>query len=122
MFNSLLQGATETGTDLRLREAIGWHVGYTHPWTSSLRSIFIISQTSFGADRTADAFLRDAWLGKADEFIPNKRVDQAFVNLFWKVVKNVEIGIEYSWDRRVIFGDEKGTQQCINTVVMYNFP
>jgi hypothetical protein len=122
MFNSLLQGATETGTDLRLWKAMGWHLGYTYTWNSSLRSNFIISQTTFGTDRAADAYLRTAWLGKADEFIPNKRIDQAYVNLFWKVVNNVETGIEYAWGKRVTFGDEKGTQQRINSVIMYNFP
>ncbi len=122
MFNSIMQGATETGVDLKLWKAIGWHLGYTLPWTSKLRSNFIVSQTMFGADRSADAFMRAAWLGVVDEFIPNKRVEQALVNLFWAPVKNVEAGLEYSWGRRFTFGPEEGTQQRINTMVQYSFP
>lgn len=117
MFNSIMQGATDTGTDLLLWKAVGWHLGYTHPWSSSLRSNFILSRTTFDENKPADAYLRGAWLGRADEFIPNKVVDQAFVNLMWGVSKNVKTGIEYAWGTRTTFGDEKGTQQRINAMV-----
>lgn len=122
MFNSLMQGATETGSDLRLWKAMGWHLGYTYPWTSKLRSNLIFSQTLFGEDSTANAYQRNAWLGKADEFIPNERVNQAFANLFWNVAKNVEIGLEYAYGRRLTFGGEEGTQHRINAMLMVNMP
>ncbi len=131
MFNSIMQGATETGTDLRLWRAMGWHLGYTLPWSSSLRSNFIISRTTFSEDTAANNYVRSqvpfgstvppGWLGKADEFIPNKQVDQAGVNLFWGITKNVEAGIEYFWGRRITFGDEEGIQHRINTMMQYNF-
>ncbi|MCX5818700.1 MAG: DcaP family trimeric outer membrane transporter [Deltaproteobacteria bacterium] len=120
MFNSVMQGATDTGTDLRLWRAMGWHIGYTLPWSSALRSNFIASQTYFGTDEISNAYGR-FWSGKADEFVPNKRVDQASVNLLWGVMKNVEAGIEYSWGRRITFADEEGTQHRINTMIQYNF-
>ncbi len=121
MFNSVLQGATEIGTDLRLWKATGWHLGYTQPWTPSLRSNFIVSRTTFNADPAADAFQRAVWLRVVDEFIPNRRVDQAFVNLFWGVAKNTELGIEYGYGRRATFGLEAGTQRRLNATAMYNF-
>jgi hypothetical protein len=120
MFNAILQGATETGADLRLWNAVGWHAGYTLPWSARLRSNLIASQTYFSADDSANAYAR-FWLGKADEFVPNKRIDQAAVNLFWGITKNVEAGIEYSWGRRMTFGDEEGIQHRINTMIQYNF-
>ena len=120
MFNSIMQGATDTGTDLRLWRAMGWHIGYTFPWTSTLRSNFIASQTYFGTDEISNAYGR-FWSGKADEFVPNKRIDQAGVNLLWGITKNVEAGIEYSWGRRVTFADEEGTQHRINTMIQYHF-
>lgn len=120
MFNSVMQGATDTGTDLRLWRAMGWHIGYTLPWSSALRSNFIASQTYFGTDEISNTYGR-FWSGKADEFVPNKRVDQASVNLLWGVMKNVEAGIEYSWGRRMTFADEEGTQHRINTMIQYNF-
>lgn len=122
MFNSILQGATETGTELLLWNAVGWHLGYTLPWTSSVRSNFIFSRSEFSANEPADTFQRDGWLGKVDEFIPNKVVEQAFVNLLWAVAKNVETGIEYTWGNRVTFGDEKGTSQRISAMVQFNLP
>jgi hypothetical protein len=120
MFNSVLQGATDTGTDLRLWRAMGWHIGYTLPWSASFRSNFIASQTYFGTDEISNAYGR-FWSGKADEFVPNKRIDQAGVNLLWGITKNVEAGIEYSWGRRITFADEEGTQHRINTMIQYNF-
>jgi hypothetical protein len=120
MFNSIMQGATDTGTDLRLWRAGGWHVGYTFPWSASLRSNFIASQTYFGTDDISNAYGR-FWSGKADEFVPNKRIEQAGVNLLWGITKNVEAGMEYSWGRRITFADEEGTQHRINTMIQYNF-
>ena len=121
MFNSVLQGATDTGTDLRLWKGTGWHLGYTQPWTSTLRSNLIVSRSAFSADAAADAFQRARFLGGADEFIPNKRVDQAFANLFWGVAKNTEFGLEYAYGKRATFGPEIGTQRRINATAIYNF-
>jgi hypothetical protein len=120
MFNSIMQGATDTGTDLRLWSAMGWHVGYTFPWSATLRSNLIASQTYFGTDEISNAYGR-FWAGRADEFVPNKRIDQASVNLLWGISKNVEAGIEYSWGRRITFSDEEGIQHRINTMIQYNF-
>jgi hypothetical protein len=121
MFNSIMQGATDTGTDLRLWRAMGWHVGYTFPWSSSFRSNFIASQTYFDTDEISNTFVRSKWSGAVDEFVPNKRIDQAGVNLIWGITKNVEAGIEYFWGRRITFADEEGTQHRINTMIQYNF-
>lgn len=120
MFNSVLQGATDTKTDLRLWSAMGWHAGYTMPWNAVLRSNFIASQTYFGTDEIANSYAR-FWSGKADEFVPNKRIDQASFNLFWGIMKNMEAGVEYSWGRRTTFSDEDGIQHRINTMIQYNF-
>ncbi len=122
MFNAIMQGATETGTSLQLWKAAGSHLGYTMPWTPTLRSNFILSRTVFANNATADAYQRGIWLGAVDEFVPNKRVDQAFVNLFWNVTKNIETGIEYAWGERLTFGGERGTQQRINAMIQYNLP
>ena len=121
MFNSILQGATDTNTDLRLWRAMGWHLAYTWPWSSALRSNFIFSQTYFDSDDVSNTFMRSRFLGVVDELVPNKRVDQAGVNLLWSITKNVEAGIEYFWGRRVTFGDEEGVQHRINTMIQYNF-
>jgi hypothetical protein len=54
--------------------------------------------------------------------VPNKRVDQAFVNLFWNATKNIEVGLEYAWGQRLTFSNERGTQQRINAMIQYNLP
>jgi len=85
-----------------------------------LRSNFIVSQTYFGTDDASNTFRRK-FIGIVDELVPNKRIDQASVNLLWGITKNVEAGIEYSWGRRFTFADEEGTQHRINTMIQYNF-
>ncbi len=121
LFNSVLQGATAIGSDLRLWKAAGWHLGLTHPWNAALRSNVIVSQTRFGRDVAADAALRAAWLGVIDDFVPNRRVDQAFLNTFWGIEKNIELGLEYAWGKRRTFGSESATQERINATVNVNF-
>jgi len=64
MFNSIMQGATDTGTDLRLWRAVGWHIGYTFPWNAALRSNFIASQTYFGTDEISNTFVRSMVRGR----------------------------------------------------------
>lgn len=122
MFNSILQGAADTGRDLLLWRAAGFHLGYTRPWTATLRSNVSLSRTVFGANAAADASQRSAWAGRVDEFVPNRRVDQAFVNLFWSVTKNIETGIEYAWGERETFAGERGRQQRINAMIQYSLP
>lgn len=122
MFNAIMQGATDTGAGLQLWKAAGAHLGYTMPWTPTLRSNFILSRTVFANNAAADAYQRGIWSGKVDEFVPNKRVDQAFVNIFWNITRNVETGLEYAWGRRLTFNGERGTQQRINAMIQYNLP
>ena len=117
MFNSILQGATDTGTDIRTWRANGRNVGYTHVWNPTVRSNLVLSQTRFGSDALANAAQRA--LGNADLF-PNRELDQVFVNTFWGVAKNTEIGLEYAYGRRVTQNDEVGTQKRVNATVHYN--
>ncbi|TAK44161.1 MAG: hypothetical protein EPO27_13205 [Betaproteobacteria bacterium] len=128
MFNSVVQGAVDLGlvpgstaTGIQLWNAMGWHVGYGAPWNASLRSNLIVSRTSFRENAAADNVVRAFWAGIGlDDFVPNRRIDQAFVNLIWAVDKNIEAGIEYAYGKRLTFGGEQGTQQRINGVVRYN--
>jgi hypothetical protein len=56
-----------------------------------------------------------------DDFVPNRRVDQAFLNTFWGIDKNIELGLEYAWGKRRTFGSESATQERINATVNVNF-
>jgi len=117
MFNSLLQGATDTGTEIRTWQASGWNLGYTHVWNSALRSNLVLSQTRFHADAAANAAQRA--IGNPDLF-PNRRIDQLSINSFWGVAKNTELGLEYAYGKRATFNDEVGTQNRVNFTARYN--
>lgn len=118
MFNSILQGAIDTGTTIRTWRASGWNLGYTHVWNPAVRSNLVLSQTRFGSDAAANTAQRA--LGNVDLF-PNKAIDQVSVNTFWGVAKNTEIGLEYSYGKRLTFNNEVGTQNRINATAHYNF-
>jgi len=118
MLNSIVQGAIDTGSSIRLWKAAGWHLGYTHTWNAKLRSNLIGSQTFFQKDDTANTAQRA--LGSADLY-PNRRLDQVYLNTFWAFEKNAELGVEYAWGKRTTFNDEVGTQQRVNATVRYSF-
>lgn len=118
MLNSLVQGAIDDGKSIRLWNAAGWHLGYTHAWNTKLRSNLIGSQTYFQKDDAANIAQRA--LGSEDLY-PNRRLDQVYLNTFWAFEKNAELGLEYAWGKRTTFNDEVGTQQRINATVRYSF-
>jgi hypothetical protein len=123
MFNSLLQGAFDTGTEIELWRAYAYHIGLTHSWTPELRSNVVWTQTFFAQNDTLEAAQRTfsvVGAGTAD-FIPNKRIDQLFVNTFWRITKNTEVGLEYTYGKRTTFGQEKGTQHRVNTLARFSF-
>jgi hypothetical protein len=118
MFQTLFQGGAQVGDDIQLWRAVAYHVGLTHAWTPTLRSNLIWTQTFFDSDAELEAI--------SGEFA-NKRIDVAFVNSFYSPVKNFEIGLEYAWGRRTIFGsqvvdgNDTGTQHRANALARYTF-
>lgn len=117
MFQSLFQGAAFVGNEIELWRTIAYHAGVTLALSEGIRSNVIWSQTFFGED---DALA-------AASPIANRRVDVLYVNTFFKPVTNTEIGVEYSFGRRVIFdsvavaGNDTGTQHRINALARYTF-
>jgi len=118
MLDSIVQGAIDDGSGIRLWKAYSWHVGYTHAWSAQVRSNLIASQAYFSKDDVANTAQRA--LGSADLY-PNRRIDQAYLNTFWGLGKNTEFGIEYAWGKRTTFNHEIGTQSRINAMLSYNF-
>ena len=111
--NALLQGGFDTGEEIELWKSIGYHVGFTHNWTPSLRSNVIWSQIFFEEN---DAILD---LPGVPYTLFNERVDQGFVNTFWGFTKNCEVGLEYAYGQRRTFDDQLGTQHRINATFHY---
>ena len=133
MFNSLLQGGLDRAqvpgsreTGIHLWTAIGWHLGYEVPLARSLRAQATVSRTDFTPAPDVDALLREAFLGPSAsvapiyDFIPNKRVEQAFVGLLWGGGP-LSAGVEYAWGRRSTFGIERGVQSRLNSMLCFSF-
>jgi hypothetical protein len=111
LWNALLQGAENVDGEIKLWNAYAYHVGLTHQWNPKFRSNVVWTQTFFEKDDELAAVSQ----------LANERIDQGFVNTFWGVTKNVEVGVEYAYGRRYTFADEKGTQHRLNANVHYNF-
>jgi hypothetical protein len=118
MFNSLLQGGTDVGTEIQTWKALGWNLGYTHIWNPSVRSNLVLSQTHFSANAAANAAQRA--IGSEDLY-PNRRIEQYSINTFWGIAKNAELGFEYAYGQRKTFNDEVGTQSRLNATARYSF-
>ncbi|MFY0578565.1 DcaP family trimeric outer membrane transporter [Cystobacter fuscus] len=121
MFNSLLQGAFDTGDQIELWRSYAYHIGLTHAWSPVLRSNVIWTQTFFAENDRLETAQRAFSEGSGTtDFIPNKRIDQLFVNTFWKFTKNTEVGLEYTYGKRTTFGPEKGTMHRVNALFRFS--
>lgn len=107
--NSVGQRAVDDGNEIHLWKAVGGHVGYTHVWSPTVRSNLIGAYTKFSGDNYLEG-LTDV----------NKKITEAFVNIFWTVAKNTDVGLEYAYGKRTTFAGDDGTQSRINATVRYN--
>jgi hypothetical protein len=105
--------ATDGSGDLVNIEAGAYHVGFTHVWSPAFRSNLVWSQTFIQNPEEKGVDFRNT--------TTNRRMDQAFVNSFWTVAKNMEIGLEYDWGRRTTFDGQHGLQNRVTGTFHYNF-
>jgi hypothetical protein len=122
LFNALGAFGGYAGDELTLWKAAGYHVGYTHVWMPKVRSNVVWSQTFMdrnGIDAT-DATFTDGLITNSDD-VSNKRVDQAFVNTFYRFAKNAEVGVEYAYGLRTTFDENEGQENRVNFSFHYDF-
>jgi hypothetical protein len=120
MWGSLLEGAVDTGTTISKFKSNACHAAYTHQWTPTLRSNIGYSAVTFQSNANAVANFH------------NKRVTQAFINVFAGVAPNTELGVELVDGRRTVMapavdatanplGNTTGREQRLNVVVRTSF-
>jgi hypothetical protein len=122
LFNAYGAFAVDDGEALRLWKAAGYHVGFTHVWLPSVRSNVVWSQTFMDKNgiTPTDSAVTDGLITNSDD-VSNERVDQAFVNTFWRFAKNAEVGVEYAYGRRETFDGQTGKQDRVNCSFHYDF-
>ena len=119
-WGSLLEGAVDTGTDISKFKSKAFHLGYTHNWTSSIRSNIAYATVRFDDNPNAISNLH------------NKSVSQAILNTFVGIAKGTEVGVEYSDGRRKLMtpvvdpaanplGRDTGRESRINLMVTAAF-
>jgi hypothetical protein len=120
LWGSLLEGAVDNGSTISKFKSTAYHVGYTHNWTSALRTNVAWSAIQFKDNPNAIPNLQ------------NKRLTQLHLNLIAAVAKNTEAGIEYADGRRKVMnpavdatdnplGKDTGREQRINVMVQTSF-
>jgi hypothetical protein len=77
--------------DLLLFRNYGWQAGYTHAWTSRVRSNLVASGMGYSNDAAVDP-----------NCISNSM--NYFANTFVKLARNVELGMEYGYENLRTFG------------------
>jgi hypothetical protein len=130
LFNALGAFGGYAGDELKLWKAAGYHVGFTHVWMPKVRSNVVWSQTFMdrnGIDATvADWDLAEGIQTTGDAIVnsddvSNKRIDQAFVNTFYRFAKNAEVGVEYAYGLRTTFDENEGQENRVNFSFHYDF-
>ena len=123
LFNAVANfSGTDSSGNLKLWRTLAYHVGYTHVWNGQLRSNVIWSQTFFDKNGIDEAtFPTDINEATTGELIPNERIDQLFVNTFYGITKNAEVGLEYEYGRRHTFGNHTGNEDRITANATYKF-
>jgi hypothetical protein len=126
LFNAVANFAgPDSSGNLKLWRSTSYHVGYTHVWNDQFRSNVVWSQTFFDRNGIDKAAIPgdDSYTGGSETgFAPNKRIDQLFVNTFWGVTKNAELGLEYELGRRHTFtGNHTGSEDRITANATYKF-
>jgi len=116
------QGATNTGSEFVLWDALGYQIDYTHAWTPRLRSNVIWSQTFFrnnGASTAAAPYEAtiDPTTGTLVDPVVNQRLQEIYLNTFWKLNAQVEFGLEYALAQRHTFGNDAAPNPCVAGVL-----
>jgi hypothetical protein len=123
LFNA---GANVSGFDssgnLKLWRSTAYHIGLTHVFNEQLRANAVWSQTFFNRNGISEAsFPANPDEATTGDFLPNKRIDQLFVNAFYGITKNAEVGLEYELGRRTTWNDLKGNEDRITANATYKF-
>lgn len=139
MLAGLFQSGIDDGQGINLWKGLGWHAGYTHAWSSSVRSNLIYSRTSFTDPGASNGGSLNQWVQSNQnpnywgaDGQPNKTIENALVNTFWQINKSASLGIEYSYGKRttmetfdgtgaLLNSGNIGTQRRINFLFHFNF-
>lgn len=99
------------------QRAYGAVVGYEHFWADNLRSNVVVGQTRIRVDRIIPIAVPPA----AALSRVTSKMQQAFVNLLYKPVPTVEVGIEYGHFKRSTINDQNGTGDRVQVGVTYKW-
>ncbi len=118
-WGSLLQSAVDTNHGISLFKSHGYHAGYTHNWSGTLRSNLAYSEVNFS--NNADAIANNS----------NRKLSQVHLNLISNIEKNTELGVEYSYGKRTLMnplispdnlnGNRSGIESRINVALTTTF-
>jgi porin-like protein len=88
------------------------NVGYTHWWAGSLRSSIDVG---YGKNQNSVSVLGAGAVGA------DKRQTGGRVNLIWSPVPQVDLGVEYNYDRRVVQTGAAGNLQRLEIESVFKF-
>jgi hypothetical protein len=104
----------DKGQNIYAVKTTGWMVGYTHNWTSQVRSNLVLSGVSWSANSNVPNIAALVG-GGGGANIGLKSAQQAFVNTFVKLAKNTEIGLEYIYEVAKPFNASSVATPTINS-------
>jgi hypothetical protein len=92
---------------------IGWTAGYLHYWSPELRST---ASVGYGhLDFPAKI------LGVSESINLNKELETAHLNLFWRPVIFIDIGVEYMFGRAISLVNRSGNENVMLSAFRFRF-
>ncbi|WP_425283466.1 DcaP family trimeric outer membrane transporter [Acinetobacter boissieri] len=114
--NSYTTVTSGTSFNILASELDAVNIGYGRKWNNEWRSNLILGGMLYTDD---NAFAKKAIADKSTTL--NKSVYNIIVNAIYTPVKNVDLGVEYTYGQRETFLSQKGDFSRLNLMAKYNF-
>lgn len=102
---------TENG-EIKLQESFGWHVGYRHMWSKDWRSTFAWGYVESKNNKN---------IKEAKKNLANKKASSMQANLFYNLIQNGFVGIEYIKGLREVESGDQGKLDMALFIFRYDF-
>ena len=107
---------TENG-EIKLQESFGWHVGYRHMWSKDWRSTLAWGYVESKNDKNIEEVNKKL----ANKKLANKKASSIQANLFYNLIQNGFVGIEYIKGLREVESGNKGKLDMALLIFRYDF-
>jgi hypothetical protein len=102
-------------------QCVSYSVAFTHVWTPQVRSNLILLGGFLKNDQDSAAIKTIPSSTATESKALAQNVLQAFGNVIYSVAKNADLGLEYTWQQKTDFFNNKYVISRVNAVATFQF-